>query len=113
MPFMQGKNGFYVRKECHLCKERTAVKAGIARHVLQSYMEDHLKNQDRLDQEWEALAAYQADPCSTSVATDQSNARKNRYSDVLPCESRPLPSSVCCAVPVSYTHLTLPTMAVV
>ena len=61
-------------------------------------MEDHLKNQDRLDQEWEALAAYQADPCSTSVATDQSNARKNRYSDVLPCESRPLPSSVRCAV---------------
>ncbi|KAK7110429.1 hypothetical protein V1264_014306 [Littorina saxatilis] len=53
-------------------------------HVVLSYMEDHLKNQDRLDQEWEALAAYQADPCSTIVANDPGNARKNRYSDVLP-----------------------------
>nr|KAG5704793.1 hypothetical protein BaRGS_015176 [Batillaria attramentaria] len=49
-----------------------------------SYMEDHLKNQDRLEQEWEALAAYQADPCSTTVANDPSNTRKNRYTDILP-----------------------------
>lgn len=53
-------------------------------HVVLSYMEDHLKNQDRLEQEWEALAAYQADPCSTAVANDPSNTRKNRYTDVLP-----------------------------
>ncbi|KAK7494273.1 hypothetical protein BaRGS_00014555, partial [Batillaria attramentaria] len=53
-------------------------------HVVLSYMEDHLKNQDRLEQEWEALAAYQADPCSTTVANDPSNTRKNRYTDILP-----------------------------
>ncbi|XP_025095997.1 receptor-type tyrosine-protein phosphatase N2-like [Pomacea canaliculata] len=53
-------------------------------HVVLAYMEDHLKNQDRLEQEWEALTAYQADPCGTTVAADAANARKNRYSDVLP-----------------------------
>ena len=51
-------------------------------------MEDHLKNKDRLDREWEAMCAYEADPCSTKVAEDQANMRKNRYSDVLPCKSR-------------------------
>lgn len=53
-------------------------------HIVLSYMEDHLQNKDRLDQEWEALCAYEADPCSTQVAMDYSNARKNRYSDILP-----------------------------
>ena len=52
---------------------------------VQSYMEDHLKNKDRLEREWEAMCAYEADPCSTKVAEDSSNARKNRYADVLPC----------------------------
>ncbi|XP_071111973.1 receptor-type tyrosine-protein phosphatase N2-like [Haliotis cracherodii] len=53
-------------------------------HIVLSYMEDHLKNQDRLDQEWEALCAYEADPCATAVAADPSNTRKNRYGDILP-----------------------------
>ena len=48
-------------------------------------MEDHLKNKDRLDREWDAMCGYEADPCSTAVANDQANARKNRYADVLPC----------------------------
>jgi hypothetical protein len=34
----------------------------------QSYMEDHLKNKDRLEQEWVALCAYEAEPCATTVA---------------------------------------------
>ena len=54
--------------------------------VFQSYMEDHLKNKDRLEREWEALCAYEADPSNTTVAEDQSNARKNRYGDILPCK---------------------------
>ena len=49
-------------------------------------MEDHLKNKDRLDQEWEGLCAYEAEPNSTSVAADSSNMRRNRYSDILPCK---------------------------
>lgn len=49
-------------------------------------MEDHLKNKDRLDREWEGLTSYEADPGSTNVASDQSNARKNRYGDILPCK---------------------------
>jgi len=47
-------------------------------------MEDHLKNQDRLDKEWEAVSGYVADPAHTAVATDTVNTRKNRYPDLLP-----------------------------
>lgn len=47
-------------------------------------MEDHLKKKDRLDQEWEALCAYEADPCSTNAADQKQNANKNRYPDILP-----------------------------
>ena len=49
-------------------------------------MEDHMKNKDRLDREWEALVAYEAEPCSLAVASDPAHTRKNRYSDILPCE---------------------------
>jgi len=31
-------------------------------------MEDHLKNKDRLEQEWVALCAYEAEPCATTIA---------------------------------------------
>jgi hypothetical protein len=31
-------------------------------------MEDHLKNKDRLEQEWVALCAYEAEPCVATVA---------------------------------------------
>ena len=47
-------------------------------------MEDHLKKKDRLDREWEALCAYEADPCSTNAANLAQNAKKNRYPDILP-----------------------------
>ena len=49
-------------------------------------MEDHLKNKDRLDREWESLCAYEAELCSTTAATKPENIKKNRYTDVLPCE---------------------------
>lgn len=46
-------------------------------------MEDHLRNKDRLQKEWEALCSYQADPSSAVVA--QSNMDKNRHAESLPC----------------------------
>ena len=49
-------------------------------------MEDHLKNKDRLDSEWEALCAYEAEPNAATVGTEAGNMRKNRYSDILPCK---------------------------
>ncbi|TSK92890.1 Receptor-type tyrosine-protein phosphatase-like N [Bagarius yarrelli] len=33
-------------------------------HMILAYMEDHLKNKDRLKKEWEALCSYQAEPSS-------------------------------------------------
>ncbi|XP_055937784.1 receptor-type tyrosine-protein phosphatase N2-like [Argiope bruennichi] len=53
-------------------------------HMILSYMEDHLKNKDRLDREWEALCAYEAELCATTAATQPQNIKKNRYTDVLP-----------------------------
>ena len=49
-------------------------------------MEDHLKNKDRLDREWEGLCTYEADPSNTNIANDPANIRKNRYSDTVPCK---------------------------
>ncbi|KAI7685861.1 hypothetical protein SSS_09853 [Sarcoptes scabiei] len=53
-------------------------------HIILSYMEDHLKDKNRLDREWEALCAYEADPCSTNAAMQKQNISKNRYSEHLP-----------------------------
>ncbi|XP_029158182.1 uncharacterized protein LOC114930532 isoform X2 [Nylanderia fulva] len=52
--------------------------------ILQSYMEDHLKNKDRLDQEWAALRAYEADPSSTEIAESEANFQQNRSGAALP-----------------------------
>lgn len=53
---------------------------------LQAYMEDHLRNQDRLAKEWQALCAYQAEPNTCATAQGESNIKKNRHPDFLPCE---------------------------
>jgi hypothetical protein len=42
-------------------------------------MEDHLKNKDRLEQEWVALCAYEAEPCATTVAQKVSWCFLNMY----------------------------------
>lgn len=47
-------------------------------------MEDHLKNKDRLDQEWTALCAYEADPSSTEIAENETNVKRNRPGAALP-----------------------------
>ncbi|XP_021243300.1 receptor-type tyrosine-protein phosphatase N2 [Numida meleagris] len=53
-------------------------------HMILSYMEDHLKNKNRLEKEWEALCAYQAEPNATSVAQQEENVQKNRSRAVVP-----------------------------
>lgn len=53
-------------------------------HIILSYMEDHLKNKNRLEKEWEALCVYEADPCSTNAALQKQNSNKNRYPQILP-----------------------------
>lgn len=54
----------------------------------QAYMEDHLRNKDRLMKEWEALCSYQAEPSAVSVAQSDANTKKNRCPDSVPCESQ-------------------------
>ncbi|KOX68668.1 Receptor-type tyrosine-protein phosphatase N2 [Melipona quadrifasciata] len=49
-----------------------------------SYMEDHLKNKDRLDEEWATLCAYEVDPCSTEVAQKEENVKCNRPGAAIP-----------------------------
>ncbi|XP_069317821.1 receptor-type tyrosine-protein phosphatase N2 [Eulemur rufifrons] len=52
-------------------------------HMILAYMEDHLKNKNRLGKEWEALCAYQAEPSSSLVAQREENVPKNRSLAVL------------------------------
>ncbi|XP_073347940.1 receptor-type tyrosine-protein phosphatase N2-like isoform X1 [Pagrus major] len=52
-------------------------------HMILSYMEDHLKNKDRLEKEWEALCAYQAEPNACTVGMKDGNAKKNRSTAVV------------------------------
>nr|XP_015214967.1 PREDICTED: receptor-type tyrosine-protein phosphatase-like N isoform X1 [Lepisosteus oculatus] len=53
-------------------------------HMILAYMEDHLKNKDRLLKEWEALCSYQAEPSSCSAAQSEANLKKNRNPDSVP-----------------------------
>uniref|UniRef100_A0ABD2WIF4 Receptor-type tyrosine-protein phosphatase N2 n=1 Tax=Trichogramma kaykai TaxID=54128 RepID=A0ABD2WIF4_9HYME len=53
-------------------------------HIVLSYMEEHLKNQTKLDEEWAALSSYEAEPCSTAIATAEGNAELNRPGAALP-----------------------------
>ncbi|NWV00976.1 PTPR2 phosphatase, partial [Upupa epops] len=53
-------------------------------HMILSYMEDHLKNKNRLEKEWEALCAYQAEPNATTAAQQEANTQKNRSQAVVP-----------------------------
>lgn len=54
-------------------------------HV-QSYMEDHLQNKDRLDKEWEALCSYQAEPAACAVGQEEQNVQRNHPHGILVCE---------------------------
>nr|CAG4643031.1 EOG090X01LO [Ilyocryptus agilis] len=68
------------------CEEPVVTNMDISTgHMVLSYMEDHLRNKDRLDQEWQGLCAYEAEPStSVLVASKPEHRGKNRYQDVLP-----------------------------
>lgn len=53
-----------------------------AGHLLLKYIEDNLKNRNKLQEEWNMLQKYSPDDTSHGVA--ERNAVKNRYRDVLP-----------------------------
>uniref|UniRef100_A0A8C5X812 Protein tyrosine phosphatase receptor type N n=1 Tax=Malurus cyaneus samueli TaxID=2593467 RepID=A0A8C5X812_9PASS len=53
-------------------------------HMILAYMEDHLRNRDRLAKEWQALCAYQAEPSICSIAQSEANLKKNRNADYVP-----------------------------
>lgn len=67
-------------------------------------MEDHLKNKNRLEKEWEALCAYQAEPSSSLVAQREENLPKNRCPAVLTCTYRPAPGGGGGPAVLSCTH---------
>nr|XP_020468087.1 receptor-type tyrosine-protein phosphatase N2-like isoform X2 [Monopterus albus] len=52
-------------------------------HMILSYMEDHLKNKNRLEKEWEALCSYQAEPNACTIGLKDGNAKKNRSTAVV------------------------------
>ncbi|TRY66343.1 hypothetical protein DNTS_024333 [Danionella cerebrum] len=52
-------------------------------HMILAYMEDHLKNKNRLESEWEALCAYQAEPSASTVGQRDGNIKKNRTNTVI------------------------------
>lgn len=47
-------------------------------------MEDHLKNTERLEQEWTALCNYTPDQCDMEAG--KLNPTRNRYPSILPCK---------------------------
>ncbi|XP_030253754.1 receptor-type tyrosine-protein phosphatase N2 [Sparus aurata] len=52
-------------------------------HMILSYMEDHLKNKNRLEREWEALCSYQAEPSASGVGRGEQNSKRNRSDAVV------------------------------
>ncbi|KAM8806946.1 receptor-type tyrosine-protein phosphatase-like N [Eudromia elegans] len=53
-------------------------------HMILAYMEDHLRNRDRLAKEWQALCTYQAEPNACAVAHSEAHLKKNRNPDYVP-----------------------------
>nr|XP_042116012.1 receptor-type tyrosine-protein phosphatase-like N isoform X1 [Peromyscus maniculatus bairdii] len=67
------------------CEEPAQANMDISTgHMILAYMEDHLRNQDRLAKEWQALCAYQAEPNTCATAQGEGNVKKNRHPDFLP-----------------------------
>ncbi|XP_033935897.1 receptor-type tyrosine-protein phosphatase-like N, partial [Pseudochaenichthys georgianus] len=67
------------------CEEPAQANMDISTgHMILAYMEDHLRNKDRLMKEWEALCSYTAEPSAVSIAQSDANAKKNRCAQSAP-----------------------------
>ncbi|XP_069323027.1 receptor-type tyrosine-protein phosphatase-like N isoform X1 [Eulemur rufifrons] len=67
------------------CEEPAQANMDISTgHMILAYMEDHLRNRDRLAKEWQALCTYQAEPNTCATAQGEGNFKKNRNPDFLP-----------------------------
>ncbi|OWK12838.1 PTPRN, partial [Cervus elaphus hippelaphus] len=67
------------------CEEPAQANMDISTgQMILAYMEDHLRNRDRLAKEWQALCAYQAEPNTCATAQGEGNIKKNRHPDFLP-----------------------------
>lgn len=53
-------------------------------HMVLSYMEDHLRNKNRLQREWEALCRYEAEPNSRDAGLQEQCVKLNRDGAPLP-----------------------------
>uniref|UniRef100_A0A8C8D722 Protein tyrosine phosphatase receptor type N2 n=1 Tax=Oncorhynchus tshawytscha TaxID=74940 RepID=A0A8C8D722_ONCTS len=66
------------------CEEPVPANMDISTgHMILSYMEDHLKNKNRLEREWEAMCGYLAEPGACNVGQDKLNAKRNRTDAVV------------------------------
>ncbi|XP_055785205.1 receptor-type tyrosine-protein phosphatase N2 isoform X1 [Salvelinus fontinalis] len=60
------------------CEEPVLANMDISTgHMILSYMEDHLKNKNRLEKEWEAMCGYLAEPGACNVGQDKHNTKRN------------------------------------
>ncbi|XP_041737016.1 receptor-type tyrosine-protein phosphatase N2 [Coregonus clupeaformis] len=66
------------------CEEPVPANMDISTgHMILSYMEDHLKNKNRLEREWEAMCGYLAEPGACKVGQDKHNTKRNRADAVV------------------------------
>uniref|UniRef100_A0A4W5N6P6 Protein tyrosine phosphatase receptor type N2 n=1 Tax=Hucho hucho TaxID=62062 RepID=A0A4W5N6P6_9TELE len=66
------------------CEEPVPANMDISTgHMILSYMEDHLKNKNRLEREWEAMCGYLAEPGACNVGQDKHNTKRNRTDAVV------------------------------
>ncbi|XP_021418729.2 receptor-type tyrosine-protein phosphatase N2 isoform X3 [Oncorhynchus mykiss] len=79
---------FCLRHRSHLQMKEKLASLGTdtsadATSTYQSYMEDHLKNKNRLEREWEAMCGYLAEPGACNVGQDKHNTKRNRTDAVV------------------------------
>ncbi len=69
-------------------------------------MEDHLRDRYRLEAEWQSLCTDEANEerPSCSIALSETNTKKNRYIDCIPCKLNNLNYNRCTSFDI-YFHL--------